>query len=386
MWSTSLLECLVASSKTMSSKPRHNISAQNPLKTADFDYNLPPSLIAQEPAKQRDSAKMLTLDRGTGETTHRRFHDLPARLRPGDVLVMNDSRVVPARLHGQKIGGGANVQMLLLEETNEGHWWAMLRPGKRLPIGTQILLHNKHGQATEITATVLEKNDEGHACLKFEGTKDFLSTLDQFGEAPLPPYIRRPTGNHSTDTPRYQTIFANSPGSVAAPTAGLHFTPTLLNTLRQRGIITCTLTLHVGFGTFAPIKAERITDHHMHSERYTLPAATAAIINQARRDHRRIITVGTTTLRVLESIAQENTTLNPGSGRTDIFIHPPYEFQIVDALITNFHLPQSTLLMLVSAFGSPGETSGREMMLAVYAKAIRKKYRFFSYGDAMFIQ
>ncbi len=356
------------------------------LKTADFDYDLPPSLIAQEPARQRDSAKMLTLDRGTGETTHRQFRELPALLRPGDVLVMNDSRVIPARLHGRKIGGGANAQMLLLEETNEGNWWAMLRPGKRLPPGARVLLYNKRGRPTQIIATVLEKNDEGHARLKFEGTKDFLSTLDQLGEAPLPPYIRRPTGNHTADTARYQTIFADSTGSVAAPTAGLHFTPILLNTLRRRGIITCTLTLHVGFGTFAPVKAERITDHHMHAERYTLPSATAAIINQARRDHRRIIAVGTTTLRVLESIAQENTTLNPDSGRTDIFIHPPYEFQIVDGLITNFHLPQSTLLMLISAFTTPGETVGRDMVLAAYAKAIRKKYRFFSYGDAMFIQ
>lgn len=370
----------------MSSRPRHNISVQNPLKTADFNFNLPPSLIAQEPASQRDSAKMFTLDRGTGEIAHLQFHNLPTLLRPGDVLVMNDSRVIPARLHGQKIGGGANSQMLLLEETNEGHWWAMLRPGKRLPIGTRILLHNKHGQSTKITAIVLGKNDEGHACLKFEGTNNLLAALGKLGEAPLPPYIRRPTGNHNTDTPRYQTIFANSPGSVAAPTAGLHFTPTLINTLRQRGVITCTLTLHVGFGTFSPIKAKRISDHHMHSERYTLPTATAAIINQARRDHRRIIAVGTTTLRVLESVAKKNTTLNPRSGRTNIFIHPPYEFQVVDALITNFHLPQSTLLMLISAFATPGETSGREMMIALYTKAIRKKYRFFSYGDAMFLQ
>ncbi len=376
----------MAPSKTKSAKPRRKISVRYALKTADFEYNLPPSLIAQEPAKQRDSAKMLTLDRGTGETTHRQFRELPALLRPGDVLVMNDSRVIPARLHGRKIGGGANAQMLLLEETNEGNWWAMLRPGKRLPPGARVLLHNKRGRPTQIIATVLEKNDEGHARLKFEGTKDFLSTLDQLGEAPLPPYIRRPTGNHTTDTTRYQTIFADSTGSVAAPTAGLHFTPTLLNALRRCGIITCTLTLHVGFGTFAPVKAEHIADHHMHTERYTLPSATAAIINQARRDHRRIIAVGTTTLRVLESIARENTTLNPGSGHTDIFIHPPYEFQIVDGLITNFHLPQSTLLMLISAFATPGETSGRDMVLAAYAKAIRKKYRFFSYGDAMFIQ
>ena len=376
----------MAPSKTKSAKPKRKISALYTLKTADFNYNLPPSLIAQEPAKQRDSAQMLTLDRSTGKTTHRQFRELPTLLRPGDVLVMNDSRVIPARLHGRKIGGGANAQMLLLEETNEGNWWAMLRPGKRLPPGAQVLLHNKRGRPTQIIATVLEKNDEGHALLEFEGTKDFLSTLDQLGEAPLPPYIRRPTGNHTTDTTRYQTIFANSPGSVAAPTAGLHFTPILLNTLRRRGIITCTLTLHVGFGTFAPVKAERIADHHMHAERYTLPSATAAIINQARRDHRRIIAVGTTTLRVLESIAQENTTLNPDSGRTDIFIHPPYEFQIVDGLITNFHLPQSTLLMLISAFVTPGETVGRDMVLAAYAKAIRKKYRFFSYGDAMFIQ
>ena len=376
----------MASPKTISAKPKRKISARYPLKTADFDYILPPSLIAQKPKKRRDSAKMLTLNRATGVTTHQKFIDLPNVLRAGDVLVLNDSGVIPARLHGRKICGGANVEMLLLEEINESDWWAMLRPGKRLPPGTQILLHNKRDRPTEIIATVQKKNAAGHARLKFEGTKNFLAVLDQLGEAPLPPYIRRPTGSHSTDTTRYQTIFANTPGSAAAPTAGLHFTQTLLNTLRRRGIITCTLTLHVGFGTFAPVKTEFITDHHMHTERYTLNPSAAAIINQARRDHRRIIAVGTTTLRVLESLARADTVLKSSSGRTDIFIHPPYEFQIVDCLITNFHLPQSTLLMLVSAFAAPSETQGHNSVLAIYGKAIRKKYRFFSYGDAMFIQ
>ena len=359
---------------------------ENPLKTADFEFDLPPDLVAQHPTPIRDASRLLAIERATGQHAHHHFTDLPKFLNAGDVLVLNNSRVIPARLHGRKLAGKATVEMLLIAPAQDFTWWAMVRPGKRLPTGTQVLLHNKRGQPAEITATVLEKNAEGHARLEFEGAKDFLAILDQLGEAPLPPYIRRPTGSHSTDTTRYQTIFANTPGSAAAPTAGLHFTQTLLNTLRRRGIITCTLTLHVGFGTFAPVKTEFITDHHMHTERYTLNPTAAAIINQARRDHRRIIAVGTTTLRVLESLARADTVLKSSSGRTDIFIHPPYEFQIVDCLITNFHLPQSTLLMLVSAFAAPNETQGHNSVLALYGKAIRKKYRFFSYGDAMFIQ
>jgi S-adenosylmethionine:tRNA ribosyltransferase-isomerase len=359
------------------------VASRRPLKTADFDYALPPALIAQEPAKTRDASHLLTLDRATGGIVHRQFRDLPALLRSGDVLVMNDTRVIPARLRAQKTTG-AKVEILLLEETPESHWWSMLRPGKRLPVGTRVELRNKRGRPIGIIATVHEKNSEGHARIAF--SQDIHPDLEKLGEPPLPPYIRRPTGSRAADHDRYQTIFAQAPGSVAAPTAGLHFTLALLNKLRRRGIIPCPLTLHVGLGTFAPVKAERITDHRMHEERYTLPAHTAAILNQARRDHRRIIAVGTTTLRVLETLARHDSVFKPTSGRTDIFIHPPYDFQAIDALITNFHLPQSTLLMLISAFAAPGQHHGRESILAAYAAAIRKKYRFFSYGDAMFIQ
>ena len=358
----------------------------HPFLTVDFNYPLPPSLIAQQPAKQRDASRLLKFDRLTSKVAHGKFSDLATLLRPGDVLVLNDSLVIPARLHGRKIGGSANVEILLLEEITDGDWWAMVRPGKRLPSGTQIRLNDKCGHATEIIATIQKKNEKGQAHLIFEGTRNLLATLNRLGEVPLPPYIRRPTGNHVADISRYQTVFANAPGSVAAPTAGLHFTPTLLDALRRRGIITCTLTLHVGFGTFAPVKTKRIADHSMHTEHYTLPANTATILQQARREHRRIIAVGTTTLRVLEALASESHKLNPGTGRTDIFIYPPYEFQITDALITNFHLAQSTLLMLTSAFASPGEISGRNLILNAYSEAVRKKYRFFSYGDAMFIQ
>jgi len=364
----------------------NKLRGKRPLLTVDFSYPLPLSLIAQEPAKQRDASRLLKFDRLTNKITHGKFSDLVTLLRPGDVLVLNDSLVIPARLHGQKIGGSANVELLLLEEISDCNWCAMIRPGKRLPPGTQIRLHDKNGHTTEIVATIREKNEKGQASLKFEGTKNLLASLNRLGEVPLPPYIRRPTGSHVADIARYQTVFADAPGSVAAPTAGLHFTPPLLNALRRRGIITCTLTLHVGSGTFAPVKTKRIADHSMHTEHYTLPANTAAILQQARREHRRIIAVGTTSLRVLEALARESHKLNPGTGRTDIFIYPPYEFQITDALITNFHLAQSTLLMLTSAFASPGEISGRDLILNAYAEAVQKKYRFFSYGDAMFIQ
>ncbi|MBL69037.1 MAG: tRNA preQ1(34) S-adenosylmethionine ribosyltransferase-isomerase QueA [Verrucomicrobiales bacterium] len=353
------------------------------MKTADFDYTLPPALIAQTPSRQRDASQLLSLDRVTGTVSHHQFRDLPSLLHPGDVLVMNDSRVIPARLRARKLTG-ARIELLLLEENTENDWWALLRPSKRLKIGMEIEICDHRRKSTGTTAIITGKSVEGHARIQF--SKNIHPILEQIGEPPLPPYIRRPSGSRPADLARYQTVFAQSPGSVAAPTAGLHFTPALLNKLRRRGVIPCTLTLHVGLGTFSPVKASRIQDHRMHEERYTLSGPTAAILNKARRDHRRIIAVGTTSLRVLESLARSHATFGPATGRTRIFIYPPSEFHAVDALITNFHLPQSTLLMLISAFATPGQLHGRETILATYATAIRKKYRFFSYGDAMFIQ
>ena len=359
-----------------------------PLKTADFNFILPPDLIAQKPAPARDGSRLLYIERAEGTLAHRQFTDLPQFLRAGDVLVMNNSRVIPARLRGRKGVGGGAVEMLLTEPARDATWWAMVRPGKRLPPNTKIELFDNQGRPTPFTAEVLEKNTEGHARLRFDGTEDLLAELDALGEMPLPPYIRRDAHGHgqtSEDAERYQTVYANPAGSVAAPTAGLHFTEPLLEQLRARGVETHTVTLHVGLGTFAPVKVDALTEHRMHSERFTLPAETAAAINAAKADGRRVIAVGTTTVRVLESVAADIQLLDATSGSTDIFIYPPRDFKVVDGLLTNFHLPQSTLLMLVSAFATPGELSGRQRMLEAYAEAIREKYRFFSYGDAMLI-
>ena len=357
-----------------------------PLKTADFNFSLPPDLIAQKPAPARDGSRLLYIERAEEARAHHQFTDLPQFLRAGDVLVMNNSRVIPARLRGRKAVGGGAVEMLLTEPARDAAWWAMVRPGKRLPPKTQIELIDNQGRPTPFTAEVLEKNEEGHARLRFVGTEDFLAELEVLGEMPLPPYIRRTAHGQTTeDAERYQTVYANPAGSVAAPTAGLHFTEALLEQLRAREVETHTVTLHVGLGTFAPVKADALAEHRMHSERYTLPAETADAINAAKAEGRRVIAVGTTTVRVLESVAANHQPLAGTSGSTDIFIYPPRDFKVVDGLLTNFHLPQSTLLMLVSAFAAPGELSGRQWMLEAYAEAIREKYRFFSYGDAMLI-
>ena len=358
------------------------------LKTADFNFSLPPDLIAQNPASTRDGSRLLYIERASGALAHQQFTDLPQFLRAGDLLVMNNSRVIPARLRGRKAVGGAAVEMLITEPARDATWWAMVRPGKRLPPETQIELFDNQGRPTPFTAEVLEKNEEGHARLRFEGTENLLAELDTLGEMPLPPYIRRSAHGHeqtSEDAERYQTVYANPAGSVAAPTAGLHFTEALLEQLREQEVETHTVTLHVGLGTFAPVKADALAEHRMHSERFTLPDETAAAINAAKTEGRRVIAVGTTTVRVLESVAANHQPLAATSGNTDIFIYPPHDFKVVDGLLTNFHLPQSTLLMLVSAFATPGELSGRQWMLEAYAEAIREKYRFFSYGDAMLI-
>jgi S-adenosylmethionine:tRNA ribosyltransferase-isomerase len=356
------------------------------VRTADFHFDLPPELIAQQPAARRDGSRLLVLHRKSGKIEHRQFPGLLEFLNPGDVLVLNNSRVIPARLHGVNKKTGGKFEILLLEENAVNDWWAMLRPGKRAQIGTQIRLQGKNGVMTEFVATVTGVNAEGHRCLQFSGCENIFQELDKLGELPLPPYIER-HGELPGDRERYQTVFAQPAGSVAAPTAGLHFTPELLDKIRSAGVKICFVTLHVGAGTFLPVKAEYIADHKMHAEHFEIGEATAAAVNAAKKSGHRVIAVGTTATRTLESGARPNAgTLNVYAGKTDIFLFPPAEFKIVDALLTNFHLPGSTLLMLVSAFAAPGEKNGgRELILTTYAEAIRERYRFFSYGDAMLI-
>jgi S-adenosylmethionine:tRNA ribosyltransferase-isomerase len=355
------------------------------MRTADFNFDLPPELIAQHPARRRDESRLLVLQRQDGRFDHRRFPDLPGFFRAGDVLVLNNSRVIPARLHGANARTGGQFEMLLLEENACNDWWAMLRPGKRARPGTQIVCQTPDGTATAIRATVVETNEAGHRRLSFSGSPDIRNELDRLGEVPLPPYILR-TSQSAEDGERYQTVYARNAGSVAAPTAGLHFTAETLSQIRTLGVKVCFVTLHIGPGTFQPVKTEMLAAHKMHEERFELGEDTACQVNEAKAAGRRVIAVGTTSVRVLESVARENHgKLVKTSGKTGIFIHPPFSFQVVDALLTNFHLPGSTLLMLVSAFAAPGETRGREMVLDAYAEAIRNRYRFFSYGDAMLL-
>jgi S-adenosylmethionine:tRNA ribosyltransferase-isomerase len=355
------------------------------MRTTDFDFALPSELIAQHPAPKRDESRLLVVNRTNGKVRHRKFRDILEFFRAGDVLVLNNSRVIPARLDGKNARTGGEFETLLLEENVANDWWTMIRPGKSARIGTQIIFCDANDRLTNISATITEVNGEGHRRLQFSGTPDINHELDQLGKTPLPPYIHR-HGESPEDKERYQTVFAQSNGSVAAPTAGLHFTPELLEQIRARGVKVCLVTLHVGLGTFLPVKAEMLTAHKMHEERLELGETTAQTVNEAKTEGRRVIAVGTTTVRVLESVAAQNSgKLNVYRGRTRIFIHPPFQFQIVDALLTNFHLPCSTLLMLASAFATPGETRGREMILSAYAEAIRERYRFFSYGDAMLI-
>jgi S-adenosylmethionine:tRNA ribosyltransferase-isomerase len=355
------------------------------MQTADFDFVLPPELIAQRPAPRRDGSRLLVLHRHDGHVEHRRFLDLPGFLRAGDVLVLNNSRVIPARLRGVNARTGGQFEILLLEENARNDWWAMLRPAKRARVGTRIALPGTSGNEAGICATVVETNDEGQRRLAFSGTENIERELDWLGETPLPPYIHR-AGELPEDRERYQTVFAENAGSVAAPTAGLHFTPELLGQIRACGVKTCFVTLHVGPGTFLPVKTRTPDAHKMHEERYELGEEPAGAVNEARAAGRRVIAVGTTAVRVLEGVAaQNNGKLVKNAGKTGIFIHPPFQFQVADVLLTNFHLPRSTLLMLASAFAAPGETHGHEMILSAYAEAIRERYRFFSYGDAMLI-
>ncbi len=358
------------------------------MRVADFEFELPEGLIAQVPASRRDASRLLVLDRESNSLAHRQFRDFPTFLSPGDLLVLNNSRVISARLRGCNVRGGGQFELLLLRENLPNDWWAMMRPGKRARPGTRISLRTPGGEPTAIEAAVIEQNKEGHRRVRFSGCANILENLDEIGEVPLPPYIHRATGpSQPEDRERYQTVYARTPGSVAAPTAGLHFSPEMLGKIRELGARIAFVTLHVGLGTFAPVKAEEVRDHPMHEEVFHVPDETAALVNEARRDGRRIIAVGTTTVRVLEHLgARDGGRVTPGAGATRIFIHPPWTFRVVDALLTNFHLPRSTLLMLVSAFAAPGRAEGRERALTAYAEAVREKYRFFSYGDAMLLR
>lgn len=355
--------------------------------TADFDYPLPEDLIAQTPAPQRDQSRLLALHRDTGAVTHHCFRELTHFLRAGDLLVLNNTRVIPARLRALNKTSRGDLEILLLEENATNDWWVMLRPGKRARLGTEILLKNSAGEPAGIIGRVVAINIEGHRRLVFTGTPDISKCLDSLGEIPLPPYIKRAAPNfRPDDLERYQTVFSNTRGSVAAPTAGLHFSEVMLDDIRARGVEVCFVTLHVGLGTFAPVKAENISEHNMHEERFNISESAARAVNEAKLSQRRVIAVGTTTVRLLESVAaRHGGRMVAGEGRTNIFIYPPRNFHIVDALVTNFHLPRSTLLMLISALAAPGATHGRDIILAAYAAAVRERYRFFSYGDAMLI-
>jgi S-adenosylmethionine:tRNA ribosyltransferase-isomerase len=330
---------------------------------------------------------LFVLHRELAQFEHRKFEALIDYLRPGDVLVLNDSKVIPARLHGVNVKTGGQFELLLIEESGLNDWWVMLRPAKRAREGTRISLKDWHGALTPIHATVVEMNEEGHRRLVFHGVPNILTAIDLIGEVPLPPYIERVGTTHrNEDRERYQTVFASPPGSVAAPTAGLHFTDDLLQRIRHLGVEVCFLTLHVGLGTFAPVKSEDLAGHIMHEERFELSPTAAVAIHRAKAAGGRVVAVGTTTLRVLETVAKETDgSVVAGVGRTRIFIYPPFDFKIVDILLTNFHLPRSTLVMLASAFAAPGKTNGRQMILSAYKEAIKNGYRFYSYGDAMLL-
>ena len=339
------------------------------MKTHDFYYDLPQELIAQTPLKQRDASRLMVLDRETGAVAHRHFRDILDYLRPGDCLVLNDSRVLPARLLGTRPTGGA-VEVLLLRDLGGSRWECLTKPGRKTQPGTEL----SFGDGL-LTATVVDAVEDGNKILEFHYEGIFLEILEQLGQMPLPPYIKETL----KDQERYQTVYSHAVGSAAAPTAGLHFTQELLDEIRARGVETAFITLHVGLGTFRPVKADEITEHHMHSEFCIIPDEAAEKINRAHRSGGRVICVGTTSCRTLESFASEDGTIAPTSGWTDIFIYPGYRFKMMDGLITNFHLPESTLVMLVSAF------AGREHILHAYETAVAEKYRFFSFGDAMLI-
>jgi len=340
------------------------------MKTKDFYYDLPPELIAQTPIQRRDASRLLVLDKKTGEREHRHFYDLPSYLQKGDCLILNDSRVLPARLLGQRLPGGGASEVLLLLDRGDKVWECLVRPGKKMRPGTRLTFGNG-----ELTAEVVEEVAGGNRLVRFHYEGIFLEVLERLGKMPLPPYIKE----ELQDQERYQTVYSKVSGSAAAPTAGLHFTKELLSQIADKGVGIGYVTLHVGLGTFRPVKEDEITDHEMHSEYCVIPPETAELINRTHQNGGRVICVGTTSCRTLESWAAEDGTVRPSAGWTNIFIYPGYRFKVMDCLITNFHLPESTLIMLVSAL------AGRENILSAYEEAVREKYRFFSFGDAMFI-
>ena len=336
----------------------------------EFYYDLPEELIAQDPLEDRSSSRLLTLDKSSGAFSHHVFREIVDFLNPGDCLVINNTKVIPARLMGEKVGTGAGIEVLLLKRKENDVWETLVKPGKKARVGAKI----SFGDGL-LVGEVVDVVEEGNRLIKFSYEGIFEEILDRLGQMPLPPYIT----HHLEDKNRYQTVYAKYDGSAAAPTAGLHFTPELLERIKEKGVRIAEVTLHVGLGTFRPVKVENILDHHMHSEFYMVEKEQAAIINETKKNGGRVICVGTTSCRTLESATGEDGILRAGSGWTEIFIYPGYKFKILDALITNFHLPESTLLMLVSAL------AGRDHVMAAYEEAVKERYRFFSFGDAMFI-
>ena len=339
------------------------------MKTHDFWYDLPEELIAQTPLERRDGSRLMVLNRETGEIQHKHFYDIIDYLNPGDCLVMNDSRVLPARLMGHRPTGGV-VEVLLLRDLGNKYWECLCKPGRKMQVGNEVIFGDG-----ELTAVVREVREDGNRVVEFRYEGIFLEVLERLGKMPLPPYIKE----ELQDQERYQTVYSKEVGSAAAPTAGLHFTKELLEKIREKGVNEAFVTLHVGLGTFRPVKAEEVTDHHMHSELCMMTAETANMLNETKRNGGRIICVGTTSCRTLESLVNDDGTFEAKSRWTDIFIYPGYTFKAMDALVTNFHLPESTLVMLVSAF------AGREHVLNAYEEAVKQRYRFFSFGDAMLI-
>ena len=339
------------------------------MKTSDFWYNLPEELIAQTPLQQRDSSRLLVLNKENGEISHRHFYDILEYLNPGDCLVLNDSRVLPARLLGHRPTGGA-VEVLLLRDLGDKKWECLCKPGRKMQVGHQVIFGNG-----ELTATVVEVQETGNRVIEFHYEGIFLEVLERLGKMPLPPYIKA----ELADQERYQTVYSREVGSAAAPTAGLHWTPELLEQARQKGVKTAFVTLHVGLGTFRPVQVENVLEHHMHAELCMISQETAEILNKTKAEGGRIICVGTTSCRTLESLVNDDGSFDAKSKWTEIFIYPGYTFKAMNGLITNFHLPESTLVMLVSAF------AGKEHVMAAYEEAVKEQYRFFSFGDAMCI-
>ncbi len=340
------------------------------MRTIDFDYELPEELIAQDPLEKRSNSRLMVLDKISGDVEHRHFYDIKEYLKAGDCLVINNTKVIPARLYGSRVGSGGKVEILLLKRKSDNLWECLVKPGKKARPGMEI----SFGDGI-LTGTITDIVDEGNRLIEFKYEGIFEEILDKLGEMPLPPYIT----HKLEDKDRYQTVYAKYDGSAAAPTAGLHFTPELLQEIRDMGVKVAEVTLHVGLGTFRPVKVDNVLEHHMHSEYYEVNQEACDIINETKKNGGRVISVGTTSTRTLESAARDDGFLEPKSDWTEIFIYPGYKFKVIDGLITNFHLPQSTLIMLVSAL------AGKEHVLLAYETAVKERYRFFSFGDAMFI-